>query len=533
MTSATRLVTLVAAVVVTSIALMHGPASAAGERVPVPDAAARRGFASKLRKEFREELKSKDAAVQRVLARTLLSRAGTTEHDVERYVLLDQAVLAAQAARDARLALEAVRRIAVRYQVPRAARSDKALTAIAKGAKEAGVLAEVASASIDVAGDALLEDDGSTAARAIGAAKSLSKKAKMDGLAARAAELAKLVSAFKKAAKAAAVARATLAETPDDPAAHGALGRFLCFGLADWETGLAHFTKSGDEGLKVLAALENAGASDAAGKLDLADAWWDAADAAKDPLARARMRARAAGCYEDALADAPADRKAAAQERLGAITYTAWGRGVALTADFSKFGPSSLALATIRAFIARKKIDRDGGLWRTKLPRFPEVSFAPGVDYFWHLETSEGPITLRFFPDTAPNHVANFLYLTEVGFFDGLIFHRVIPNFMAQGGCPKKDGSGNPGYFIDGEFETLRKHDKPGLLSMANTGQPRSDGSQFFITFVPYPSLDGKHTVFGEVTDGMDTLRKLEKQGTQGGRPRTQLVLESARVYAR
>lgn len=113
-------------------------------------------------------------------------------------------------------------------------------------------------------------------------------------------------------------------------------------------------------------------------------------------------------------------------------------------------------------------------------------------------ETSRGTIRVRLFPEHAPVTVANFANLTQRGFYDGLAFHRVIPDFMVQGGCPSGNGTGGPGYRFEDECTPELKHDKPGRLSMANAG-PGTNGSQFFITHVPTPWLDGKHTVFGEV----------------------------------
>ena len=107
--------------------------------------------------------------------------------------------------------------------------------------------------------------------------------------------------------------------------------------------------------------------------------------------------------------------------------------------------------------------------------------------------------------DEAPLTVENFINLATIGFYDGLMFHRVIPNFMAQGGDPKGNGAGGPGYHFRDEFDNNRRHDKPGILSMANAGS-NTNGSQFFITFVPTPHLDGMHTVFGEVIEGLDNV---------------------------
>jgi peptidyl-prolyl cis-trans isomerase B (cyclophilin B) len=113
-------------------------------------------------------------------------------------------------------------------------------------------------------------------------------------------------------------------------------------------------------------------------------------------------------------------------------------------------------------------------------------------------ETNRGPIHLRLHDDKAPVTVANFVNLARRGYYDGLSFHRVINDFMIQGGCPLGTGTGGPGYKFEDEFHSSLRHDKPGVLSMANAG-PRTNGSQFFITHGPTPWLDGKHSVFGEV----------------------------------
>lgn len=124
------------------------------------------------------------------------------------------------------------------------------------------------------------------------------------------------------------------------------------------------------------------------------------------------------------------------------------------------------------------------------------------------ITTHEGKITLDLNFHKAPQTVANFVELAKKGFYNGLTFHRVIQRFMIQGGCPKGDGTGNPGYNIADEKNDL-KHEM-GALSMANTGAQNSGGSQFFIVQWPQPHLDGKHTVFGKVTDGMDVVYRIE-----------------------
>ena len=123
------------------------------------------------------------------------------------------------------------------------------------------------------------------------------------------------------------------------------------------------------------------------------------------------------------------------------------------------------------------------------------------------LDTNKGDIVIALFENEAPIATANFLDLVEKKFYDGLTFHRVLPGFMAQGGDPKGDGSGGPGYTIPDECrqENHRTHFR-GSLSMAKTPEPDTGGSQFFLTFVPTSHLDGKHTVFGRVIEGMDVL---------------------------
>ncbi len=119
------------------------------------------------------------------------------------------------------------------------------------------------------------------------------------------------------------------------------------------------------------------------------------------------------------------------------------------------------------------------------------------------MRTSKGDINLRLFADKAPVTVASFANLASRGFYDGLTFHRVIPDFMIQGGCPQGSGTGGPGYRFEDECSPELRHDAPGKLSMANAG-PGTNGSQFFITHVETPWLDGRHTVFGEVLGAED-----------------------------
>ncbi len=141
------------------------------------------------------------------------------------------------------------------------------------------------------------------------------------------------------------------------------------------------------------------------------------------------------------------------------------------------------------------------------------------------ISTTKGDMLVELFEDEAPNTVANFIELAEKGFYKGMAFHRVIPGFMAQGGCPYSKrgasgmpGTGGPGYQFDNECVPSLRHSGKGILSMANAG-PNTNGSQFFLCFKETPWLDGKHTVFGKVTKGLEVLDKLEAIGTGSGKP--------------
>ena len=138
----------------------------------------------------------------------------------------------------------------------------------------------------------------------------------------------------------------------------------------------------------------------------------------------------------------------------------------------------------------------------------PAMLIDPKKHYKATIQTEKGDMVIALFADKTPKTVNNFVFLAREGFYDGVIFHRVIAGFMAQGGDPTGTGRGGPGYRFGDEFHSSLKHNKPGMLSMANAG-PGTNGSQFFITHVPTPHLDGRHAIFGEVVEGMDVLMSI------------------------
>ena len=140
----------------------------------------------------------------------------------------------------------------------------------------------------------------------------------------------------------------------------------------------------------------------------------------------------------------------------------------------------------------------------------PEMQIDEDAVYEVTLETSKGMIELELFPEHAPKTVNNFVFLAEEGFYDGVAFHRVIPNFMVQGGDPTGTGRGGPGYQFEDEFDDNPLTHEQGVISMANAG-PNTNGSQFFITHKPQPHLDGKHTVFGTVVNGQEVVDAVEQ----------------------
>jgi len=147
-----------------------------------------------------------------------------------------------------------------------------------------------------------------------------------------------------------------------------------------------------------------------------------------------------------------------------------------------------------------------------------------------NIKTNMGEFTVELFEERAPNTTRNFIDLAEDGFYDGVVFHRVIEDFMIQGGDPTGTGRGGPGYTIDCEFHPELRHTHEGILSMANAG-PNTGGSQFFVTLAATPWLDDKHAVFGQVVDGMDVVKSIGTTDTgPGDRPKEDVVMETVTI---
>jgi peptidyl-prolyl cis-trans isomerase B (cyclophilin B) len=184
------------------------------------------------------------------------------------------------------------------------------------------------------------------------------------------------------------------------------------------------------------------------------------------------------------------------------------------------------------------KIDKTRVRWQHDLkPPDPLAGkFDAKKDYFATIHTTKGDITVKFFPEVAPRHVTNFIYLSEVGYYDNAPFHRVCKDFMIQGGDPSGQGTGGPGYNVKQEFNP-RKHVK-GVLSMARTGDPNGAGSQFFLMFDPAPFLDNQYTVFGQTVEGMNVIDDFEKtvavpQSVPGCKPQSLEKIKTVTVFTK
>jgi peptidyl-prolyl cis-trans isomerase B (cyclophilin B) len=223
---------------------------------------------------------------------------------------------------------------------------------------------------------------------------------------------------------------------------------------------------------------------------------------------------------------------------LGAVGYAGWvflfageeeeraGPAAGPTSSPSPREPEELPVA------CGAEVPRQAGKEKQMFDAPPEMVIDRKKAYRATLDTSCGPIELELFADQTPVTVNNFVFLAREGFYDGLTFHRVIPDFVLQGGDPAGDGSGGPGYQFEDEIVKRLKFNQPGLLAMANSG-PDTNGSQFFITTGEPTHLNGLHTIFGRVTGGMNAVREIEALGSPEGTPTARIYIERVTIEER
>jgi cyclophilin family peptidyl-prolyl cis-trans isomerase len=193
------------------------------------------------------------------------------------------------------------------------------------------------------------------------------------------------------------------------------------------------------------------------------------------------------------------------------------------------------AIAAIQDYIERnlqsRRIDRTAPDWRLSTPMRPKVSFSASRTYVWTLDTEFGAVQIRLRADTAPEHVANVVYLTLLGFFDGLAIHRIVPGKALETGDPAEDGKGGPGYAFSPETNAA-KHDRRGLVSAVSMGDS-TDDSKFRITFAADSSIPAHSTLFGDVESGLEVLQKIESLGSPDGKPTRHIAIRTARISIR
>ncbi|MGH2686602.1 MAG: peptidylprolyl isomerase, partial [Actinomycetota bacterium] len=192
-------------------------------------------------------------------------------------------------------------------------------------------------------------------------------------------------------------------------------------------------------------------------------------------------------------------------------------------------GPTAAPSPTGPVGVACGAEEPKAGGKRPTYEEIPEMQIDTNKDYTAVMKTSCGTIELELFADQTPITVNNFVVLSRDGFYDGLTFHRIIPGFMAQGGDPQGTGTGGPGYQFEDEIVDQFTFSEPGLLAMANSG-PNTNGSQFFITVAPAEHLNGLHTIFGRVTNGMEALKEIEAIGTGSGTPSQKVYIEKVTI---
>ena len=187
------------------------------------------------------------------------------------------------------------------------------------------------------------------------------------------------------------------------------------------------------------------------------------------------------------------------------------------------------ALMQIDEMVQKAAVDKSNASWRTKLPKPTVATFDAKHTYFANMQTSKGAIKIKFMPDVAPMHVTSTIYLTKLGFYDGVVFHRIIPGFVLQGGDPQGTGTGGPGYRFEDELPQPGRYEV-GSLAMANAG-PNTNGSQFFVISGPDGvRLPPLYSLFGKVVAGLDVVETINALGSGSGTPKEKVVIESVTI---
>ena len=211
------------------------------------------------------------------------------------------------------------------------------------------------------------------------------------------------------------------------------------------------------------------------------------------------------------------------------------GPGTPVARDQASSDPAIASIqGRIKAKIDAKELDTTAKDWRRQIPFRPLATFEKKSTYLWTLKTSQGAIRVRLLTEKAPKHASSIIYLSLMGFYDGLTIHRVEPGVMAEGGDPAGDGLGTPGWADGPEYGEGKEnaHDRRGLVASMGVGGA-TDDCKFRILLGPVPRLDTLSTVFGEVEAGMDVLKKIEALGTEDGHTKERIVIESAQISVR
>ncbi|MCB9834324.1 MAG: peptidylprolyl isomerase [Planctomycetes bacterium] len=486
------------------------------ERLPVPEKKA----ILAARKEVAREVAKLAGPAARIKALLDLG-ADAAADPVRRHAALDEAQALADEAEDLDAALGARRLQLDLFALDRLDGLHDFLVDFAKGKKSAGIAERTAEELVDLAALAFARRDPKRAGKLVDEAAALARKAKLTGLGRVLKEADALVTELGRIA-----ARAEKGGADADPL------DLVLLALARGDADLAQrLAATADEELVALAAAEEKAGTKAAETLDLAERWWLVAEKRPSKALQALFRARGltlalgtVGRVNGELELRLAPWLVRSQHRLLA------DRLLLLDEDGRDF-VADAAIEDLDARIAKLDLDRRRAGWRENLPIFPEMRFSSRHRYLAIMETSEGELVLELHPEAAPRHCANLIYLARIGFYDDLKVHRIVQGFMAQFGCPRGDGKGGPGYKFDGELATSLKHDRTGILSMANSG-PGTDGCQFFVTFTATAHLDGLHTAFGRMLTGRKTCLALEQKGGSGdaGIPSETVTLKSIRI---